>query len=92
MKTILKYPLEVTDAQKLWVPTGASPLCVQMQNGTPALWILADTACALIEIDIRIVGTGHDASGLTSSQYLGTVQQRDGALVWHVFMAKAGGA
>lgn len=44
MKTIWKFPLEVTDEQVLMVPKGAKLLTVQKQDGKPCLWCEVDSA------------------------------------------------
>lgn len=71
MKTIWKFPLEVTDEQVLMVPKGAKPLTVQKQDGKPCLWCEVDSS--------------HHKTSLTI--YIGTYQMMGGALIWHVYGA-----
>lgn len=42
MKTIYKYPLDVTDRQVIAMPEDAEILTVQVQNGKPMLWAVVD--------------------------------------------------
>lgn len=84
---IWKYPLEITDSQPVPMPTGARILTVQVQHGQPCLWALVDPTRASKYREIRMVGTGHPADGLTN--YIGTFQADGGALVFHVFEASA---
>jgi hypothetical protein len=88
MKTIYKYPLEVTDKVVITMPLGAEILCVQMQGITPCLWALVDYNTAKADITeeriIRIAGTGHGITEVIIS-YIGTVQLYKGNLIFHVF-------
>jgi len=85
MHTIYKYRLEVTDLQGIWMPKGAEILSVQDQAGYVTLWTLCDTDEPLVRRGIRIYGTGHVIIPYSEVDYIGTVQQYDGARVWHVF-------
>lgn len=87
MRAVYKYPLEVVDEQHVKMPMGAQLLSVQDQNGNLCLWALVDTACALVQRKIRIVGTGNPVVTPGPGCFISTVQQRNGALVWHVFDA-----
>jgi hypothetical protein len=83
--TIHKYPISTADVQQIPMPSGARILTVQVQNAWPFLWALVDPEQPLENREIRIVGTGHPADGLTD--YIGTVQISGGQLVFHVFEA-----
>ena len=85
MKTIWKYPLEITDQQFVEVPEGSELLTVQMQNGTPQLWVKCDNNKPKVFKRIRIYGTGHKLWA-DDETYLATFQVYDGDLVFHVFV------
>jgi hypothetical protein len=91
-KTIWKFPLRVTDMNSVDMPLGAEILCVQAQREAPTLWALCDPAAPKRTRYFVIYGTGHpvDASD-SAANYVGTIQQYDGALVWHVFEVQNGG-
>ena len=83
MKRIFKYPLAITDEQRISMPVGAEILCVQMQADTMTIWARVDDAAPVERRLIRVFGTGHDASESVDLSYVGTVQER--WFVWHVF-------
>ncbi len=85
MNTIWKYPLEITDINKIQMPKGAEILCIQMQDTTPCLWAKVDSAEK--EMQPRIIetcGTGNRINSLVHN-YIGTYQLSSSALVFHVF-------
>lgn len=82
---IYKYPLEVTDRQDVEMPQGAKILSVQTQGEVVCLWALVDKQREIVRRKIRILGTGHEHEESYTSGYIGTTQQANGALVWHVF-------
>lgn len=85
MKTIWKYPLEITDRQMLIVPEGGRFLTVQLQKGELTLWAEVDTeACKRVR-QIAIIGTGNSAEPAPAAvhRYIGTAQMLP--FVWHVF-------
>lgn len=88
MKTIFKYPLVVTDEQKILMPVGAEILCVQMQRDIPCLWAEVNVEETRREYrEIFIHGTGHKYN--QHKRYIGTFQKFDGALVFHVFEGRS---
>lgn len=85
MRRIWKYPLEITDEQFIDVPLGSEPLSVQIQNDQLCIWVgVPNDGRPTKEQPIRIYGTGHPVDSLLKD-YVGSVQQAGGALVWHVF-------
>lgn len=89
MRTIYKYPLELTDNQLLTLPSSARPLSVQLQGDQLCLWAEVNTGVGgLKDAVISIVGTGHEIPR-GAVHYLGTVQQA--AFVWHVYASTAMG-
>lgn len=85
MRTIYKYKLAVVDEQEIQIPDFAEILSVQNQNGELCLWALVNSDNKPEPWTIQIVGTGNPASGINAEDFIGTVQQHDGGLVWHVF-------
>lgn len=86
MKTIWKYPLEITDEQVVEMPQGANILSVQSQGSQLCLWaIVFPNRASMRERTITIYGTGHAMRTDCEEKFLATVQQDGGALVWHVF-------
>lgn len=85
MRTIHKYPLDIIDRQTIAVPVGAKPLAVQLQQDQLCLWCEIDTDNKPGGMAIYIFGTGNQMPRWRAHAYIGTVQQFDGALVWHVY-------
>lgn len=85
MKTIYKYPLEITDNQCVKMPKDAQILTVQMQGKTPCLWAMVDTENEVVERFIEIYGTGNPITGQDSRRYISTFQVIGGALIFHAF-------
>lgn len=86
MNSIWKFELAETKEQLLFMPTGAIPLSVQVQNGIPYLWALVDTDKAREHRRVLIRGTGDDAFECTREHFVDTFQMEGGKLVFHVFM------
>lgn len=84
MLSVYKYSLGLTHIQDVYMPSGARILTLQTQNETPCIWALVDTEAVPTRRTIRIIGTGHNADGVTG-EYLGTFQLDGGALVFHAF-------
>lgn len=82
---IWKFPLEVTDSQRVGMPPGAKLLTVQMQGPTPCLWALVDeTIPHRVTRAIAIYGTGNSMPD-EPGEYIATFQMAAGALVFHAF-------
>ena len=84
MKTIWKYKLQTTDYQEVEMPSGATILTVQTQNGEPCIWCLCNPNNLKQFRGIRIIGTGHE-KGYIEGSYIGTYQLHSYQLVFHVF-------
>ncbi len=82
MKTIWKFPLEITDHQSVSIPSISRLLTVQMQGDTPCLWALVDPDSTETTTVIAIRGTGLPITGLIG-EYIATFQV--GWLVFHAF-------
>lgn len=89
MKTIFKYPLNV-GYNDLRLPQGARVLTVQTQNNVINLWAevpVANGSGHEPETQLRtfnVYGTGRPIPN-EPGRYIGTVQQLQGALVWHIY-------
>lgn len=84
-KKIWKFSLDVTSESKITMPAGAQILCVQNQHGHPCIWALVDPENDREERSFFIHGTGYRIQEADDISYIGTFQQANGDLVWHVF-------
>lgn len=83
MRTIWKYTLKVEDEQLIQIPKWSKPLCVQIQDGNPQMWVEVDTEQTFESRKFVTRGTGHPLPEYET--YLGTYQLLRGDLVFHVF-------
>jgi hypothetical protein len=81
MTTIWKFRVDLSDWFDLTMPTGATPLTLQMQAGEPHLWAEVNPDAPLETVRFRVVGTGHPVPADT--RYVGTWQQDQ--FVWHLY-------
>lgn len=87
MKTVWKFPLDITDDQDIKCPAESVPLFVGQQNDQPALWMLVESAEREVQRHVSIHGTGHDTKGTPYLlQYVGSFIVHDGAFVGHVWL------
>jgi hypothetical protein len=85
MNTIHKYVLS-SGRMKIALPIGAKVLTVQRQGEDLCLWAVVDSSQQREMRVFEVFGTGHQMpDGLSKFQYISTVQEMGGALVWHVF-------
>lgn len=84
MKSIWKFPLDVTDEQQVEMPVGSQALSVQMQGEQACLWALVDTEAEKEERTVQIFETGHSVTG--EGDFVGTFQVHGGALIFHAFI------
>ena len=60
MKTIWKFPLEITNTNKINIPKNFNILSVKNQGNTLVLYVLVDSAAdGHEEVEINIYGTGN---------------------------------
>jgi len=81
--TIWKFPIKITEVQRVEMPIGAEILSAQMQNGDLCLWALVSPASNKEMRIIEIHGTGNYIVP-ANRKFIGAAQML-GALVWHVF-------
>jgi hypothetical protein len=89
MGTVWKFPLDIADGQTITAPTDATVLHLAMQDGRPCLWLLVDPTKERVEMKIKVIGTGWSPVDTTTWQYIGTVLENGGRLVWHCFWDRA---
>jgi hypothetical protein len=87
VKTIWKFPLEVTDEQTVALKVGANIIGVQLQYGKLCMWAVVDPHEPEYFATVRVVGTGNPFPDADQCHPIGIVQQ--GSFVWHVFLRKA---
>jgi len=83
MKTIYKYPLYITDVQKVTLPAAAHFLEVAFQGTELYVWALVNTEYSPLDRTIKIYGTGNPIESPTGL-FIGTAHCPNG-LVWHIF-------
>jgi hypothetical protein len=83
MKRVFKYDAPVDDRLTIAMPAGAEVLTVQLQGDGPKVWALVDDAAPLVPRVFYWRGPGHTAEVV--GRYVGTVQIRNGSLVFHLF-------
>ena len=90
MQTIHKYPFGVTDQLTRELPANAQVLAVQLQHGTPCLWVLLDPDAPMMPRTFCLYGTGQQIHR-EPGRYIGTFQLSEGDLVFHLFERDAPG-
>lgn len=86
MITVWKYTLDEwqTGPFSLNIPLGGRILDLQMQDGSPAIWVLVNTEREKQQRHFLVVGTGHPITDLTTDpKHVGTFQW--GFFVGHLF-------
>lgn len=83
MRTVYKYPIQVTDEFDLQLPQGAEILHVAAQNYKPYLWALVDPDQPIEKRRFAVRGTGHPVD--EHLQHLGTFLLADDTFVGHLF-------
>lgn len=84
MKTIWKYKVPIEGEFTLQLPKHHKTLCFQMQHNVPHIWVLVDPDSPVESFGFKVIGTGNPISRWFGN-YIGTIQQFDGQLVWHLF-------
>ena len=85
MRTIYKYPIEITDEQTITMPECAEIIHVGLDpQGTPCIWAEVITERSLRPYDVIVAGTGHPLPAGARNNHVGSFVQ--GSFVWHVFV------
>ncbi len=83
---IFKYPFPIQDRFTLKFSRLSNVLCVQMQRGTPTVWVAVDPEGYAVEHVFYVRGTGHQMGDAYAGKYVGTFQYDEaGTLVFHLF-------
>lgn len=86
MKKIYKYPIKVVDIQTVKLPKGAIILTTQLQEEKPCIWAYVDpNEIEAEDVTLRVYGTGQEINDSLDLTYIGTIQEFEERLVWHVF-------
>lgn len=85
---ILKYPIHPSGMQ-IYLPHGSKILSVQIQKGTPQMWILQNKEGDLLEArNFKVFCTGEPFDIENIKEYIGTFQLEQGAFIGHLFEVK----
>lgn len=83
--TIWKFPLAfLGGVHSIDMPKRSTVLTAQVQHGDVCLWAIVEPNAIKEPRKFYIVGTGHEMPERVG-RYIGTVQQMDGMLIWHIF-------
>lgn len=84
MKTIYKYPIQITDEQEITMPIGAEVIHAGLDpQGMPCLWAKVESDNPTEDVSVLVVGTGNPIMFHTE-RHVGSFVQ--GPFVWHVFL------
>jgi len=84
MKTIYKYPIQITDEQEIEMPFASKVIHAGLDpQGTPCLWAVVDTESSPEPVSVLVVGTGNPMP-FHPERHVGSFVQ--GPFVWHVFL------
>jgi hypothetical protein len=91
MLAIWKFDIPTQSDCVIYMPRGAQLLDVQVQRNRPVLWALVDPEAEQVPRGFALLGTGSgiatDGAPATAfrEQYVGTFQNLDQTLVFHLF-------
>jgi len=84
MRTIWKTEIELKDGYQQFKMPQANPVSVGWQNGKPVVWWqIMESENDPVSQHVIVLGTGHALK--YGGEYIGTVQDPDQPLVWHLF-------
>lgn len=81
MRTIYKYPLEVSGTQVIEAPI-EKILDIQIQNGRPCLWAVVNTDTPVYHLVVHCFMTGEKDPPVDKLNYISTTQVGDYVLHW----------
>lgn len=83
-RTIWKFPIELTDRQRVMMPDGAVILSAAIQSHSGlCVWAEVDPSAVKQPRTVYVVGTGHPLA-VDGARFVGTVL--DPPFVWHVYV------
>lgn len=86
MRTIFKYPVQMSEDFAVEAPEGAEWLSVQVQGAQVQMWARVDTSRPTKVYRFGVHGTGHELSAFAAyAPHIGTFQLAQGTLVFHLF-------
>ena len=85
MSRIYKYPLQLTEQQKINMPTGAKVIHVAVQREAICLWAIVDPDQPVESRSFGILGTGQPDFNPKEMRHLVSVLMSDVTFGWHVF-------
>lgn len=83
MKEIWKFEVFIEDRFEIAMPKGSEIIAFQTQGDKPYIWAIVDPKNKPVLRNFSIKGTGHQFED--PGEYIGTIQQLHGVLVWHLF-------
>ena len=84
-RTIYKYPLRLTEKQKVLLPLHSRLISVKSINEQLYLYAMIDPEQTRTDnVEVLIYGTGHVFDSMLSFNHLDTVVEN--GFVWHVFV------
>lgn len=87
-KAIWKFPIIITENQKIKIPRIYKILSIQLQDHQPCIWAEVFPGNIQDEVSIKILGTGWEfGSEMERWDYIGTIQVRK--FVWHIYIEKS---
>jgi len=88
MVAIHKYPLDIVSQQGIDVSGYMGCLSVKEVRKELVFYIMVDTDPTLQTrtMQVKIVGTGNNASETKDYRFVGSVAMKDSIRVWHVFI------
>lgn len=82
---IFKYEIPITDEIVCMELPDKYGLCdIQNQGDKIYMWAVIDTHAPLIKRYFKVIGTGHQITGIEHLYFLRTIAMPNG-LVWHIF-------
>lgn len=84
---IWKYPVS-RGRKTLIMPEGAEVLCVQTQFGVPQMWTIVDPEAPQEYRTFHAFSTGDSVGTISIVDYIGTYQEHEGNLIFHLFEVK----
>jgi hypothetical protein len=88
MLRVHKFDVPIGGEFSIRIPFDAEPLTIEMQYGSPRMWVLLDPSADKMDRTFRVVPTGVDIYSecpVYDPVYVGTFMKFDGGLVFHVF-------
>lgn len=84
MTVVYKYQLNASQATRLELPVGATPLRVDIQSGSYCLWAMVDPDAETETRTFEIFGTGHPMPDF-ERRFINTFLVNGGSYVFHAF-------